>query len=238
MYSVVLMMAMSGGADAVDFGRRGCSSSCSSSAVYCTSAPVYSHPVQAPECNGSHSSCSSSCSASCGNGHRFRLFGRRHHRCGGGSDSCSNGNGYGNGYACSSSVVVCGGGGVVCGGGVVNPPAPPVNPPAPPVNPPGTNPPGTNPPPPPATPGTRPQAQINAPATILVHVPAGAVLTIDGARTVQTSSTRTFTTPALSTGVYTFSVAVGDAVQTRDINVVGGRTTEVNFSFPVQVATR
>ena len=58
MYSVVMMMALTGGAEAPDFGHRSSCSSCSGCSCYISS------------CSGCHSSCHS----------RGRLFGGRHHR--------------------------------------------------------------------------------------------------------------------------------------------------------------
>lgn len=82
------------------------------------------------------------------------------------------------------------------------------------------------------------KTQLNAPATIVVQVPENAVLTIDGNPTKQTSARRVFVTPALATGTYTIQVVNGNAVQTREVTVFGGRTTEVSFSIPSAVASR
>ncbi len=87
-----------------------------------------------------------------------------------------------------------------------------------------------------------PKAQVETPAQILVSVPAEARLTIDGVLTTSTSDRRLFVTPALETGadyVYTISVTFGSEVQTREVTVRGGQTTNVPFNFaPVSVASR
>src|SRR4051794_8922349 len=107
MYSVILMMAITGSAETPEFGRRcnGCHSSCSTScsvAVGCTGcsvapAPVIVAPAAPVEvvgcCNGGGCSTCSSCSHSrhghrtCGGGFLGGLFKKKHgHGC---SSGCS-----------------------------------------------------------------------------------------------------------------------------------------------------
>jgi uncharacterized protein (TIGR03000 family) len=81
-----------------------------------------------------------------------------------------------------------------------------------------------------------------APATIVVSLPAGARLTVDGAPTNSTSENRTLVTPNLefgSTYVYTMRAEIvrdGQAVvQVQTVNVRGGETSVVQFDFPAQV---
>jgi len=85
-----------------------------------------------------------------------------------------------------------------------------------------------------------------APATIVVSLPADARLTVDGNATRSTSDRRTFVTPALESGetyMYTLRAEVvvdGQAsVQTQEVAVRAGQTTDVTFNFTSQgVASR
>jgi uncharacterized protein (TIGR03000 family) len=79
---------------------------------------------------------------------------------------------------------------------------------------------------------------IDAPATIVVRLPADAKLTIDGSATQSTDSLRTFVSPPLQAGKeyqYTLRAEVtrdGKKVErTREVTVRPGRTSEVNFDF-------
>ena len=86
----------------------------------------------------------------------------------------------------------------------------------------------------------------NAPATIVVSLPADARLVVDGSATSSTSENRTLVTPALefgSTYVYTMQASIvrdGQTVtQTQEVTVRGGEVFNINFSFPTQaVASR
>jgi uncharacterized protein (TIGR03000 family) len=78
------------------------------------------------------------------------------------------------------------------------------------------------------------EKKVSAPATILVRLPAGATLRVDGTATSQTSEQRTLVTPALSTSetfVYTLEAELNGQVQTQDILVRGGQTTQAQFNF-------
>jgi uncharacterized protein (TIGR03000 family) len=79
---------------------------------------------------------------------------------------------------------------------------------------------------------------VDAPATIVVSLPADAKLTVDGTATQSTDSVRAFVSPPLQAGKdyqYTLRAEVtrdGKKVErTRDVNVRAGRTSEVNFDF-------
>ncbi|MCI0377955.1 MAG: TIGR03000 domain-containing protein [Gemmataceae bacterium] len=86
----------------------------------------------------------------------------------------------------------------------------------------------------------------NAPATIVVTLPADASLTVDGNATTSTTERRTFITPELETSadyVYTLRAEIvregRSIVQTQQITVRGGQTTEVPFNLSAQgVASR
>jgi uncharacterized protein (TIGR03000 family) len=256
MYSVVLMMALSGGTQAVD-----CSCACTGTVVY--------------------SSCSGSCSGwghghashgCCGGGGLFSFF-RGHGCCGGGHSACTGCCG-GNSYACScscsgsghghSSHGCCGGGGLFsffrghgchgssgchgyaactgctgctgytactgctgCAGGVIVAPTAPTG--AEPVK---------------VLPKVekKEESSAPAPAKIIVSLPANATLLVDGNKTTSTSATRTLVTPALEIGnsyVYNLRAEMDGQVITQQVTVRGGETTPVEFAFGTPgVATR
>jgi uncharacterized protein (TIGR03000 family) len=82
--------------------------------------------------------------------------------------------------------------------------------------------------------------QLDAPARILVHLPADASLTIDGYVTKSTSETRAFVSPMLTArGEHFYELQAtiqrsGQQVRiTRLIRVQAGTTTEVNLEEPV-----
>jgi uncharacterized protein (TIGR03000 family) len=274
MYSVVLMMAMTGGSDAPAgmFGRHGCcggDSCCGGYVAACTgctgctgtvyscsgcsgwsschgcsggwghgccggkglfSGGLFSHNhgcCGGSSCCGGYSGCcggSSSCHGCHGGKGLFSggLFSHRHGCCGGssccGGYSCSGGYGCCGGYSCSGGYGCCGGVGctgctggvgcVGCTGGVIQ--TGPVE--------------------------MHKEEQINAPATLVVKLPADAKLMIDGNATTSTSDVRTFRTPALPTGAefrYTLQAEVvreGKALTlTKTVTVRGGAETQVTF---------
>jgi uncharacterized protein (TIGR03000 family) len=70
---------------------------------------------------------------------------------------------------------------------------------------------------------------------MVVHLPAEAVLTVDGQATSSTSSVRTFYTPNLQSGQaysYTLRARVGDEVITQDVTVRAGERTTVRLEMP------
>jgi len=238
MYSVVLMMALSGGGEAVDFGHRnschGCSgavvvSSCSGAVVGCSGSYGCSGAVAGYGCHGA-AACSGSCHGRHGGG-LFSggggLFSRRGgHGCHGcsGSVACYGSSGcYGGSVGCYGSSgcyggsVGCYGG---CGGTIVVPSTP------------GT--PGT-----PETPKVMPKkvTSVTAPSTIVVSLPADATLTVDGVATTSTSAQRTLVTPALDTEttyVYTLRAQVNGQTLVNEVHLRGGQVIETQFSFPGQ----
>jgi len=220
MYSVVLMMALSGGGEAVDFGHRkechgGGAPVCSGYA-----APVYAAPVctgygavgctGVGGCTGRHHGHARA--ASCHGGGLFSRMGG--HRCHGGAVACTGG----------YTGTCFGGAGAGCFGGGVY------------VAPKGE------------TPKVMPKeivppkkTSIAVPATIVVSLPANATLSVDGSPTTSTSAQRTLVTPALETGstyVYTLQAQVNGQTQSQQIQVRGGQTTQAQFSFPQGVASR
>lgn len=230
MYSAVLMLALTAGNDAVDFGRNRCNGgACSASACSgrvvsgctashgCSRGGLFnrghggghgcrtSHVCTGSVCTG-YVGCSSSC-----HGSRGGLFHRN--RCSG--SACS-------GY-CTGGAVVCTG---ACTGGTPvpmkkdMPKGEPVKDPK--------------------------KASTEAPATIVVSLPADARLLVDGNATTSTTARRTLITPALqfgSTYIYNMTAEIivdGRTVtQSQQVSVRGGETSTIEFSFPAQtVASR
>jgi uncharacterized protein (TIGR03000 family) len=83
----------------------------------------------------------------------------------------------------------------------------------------------------------------SASATIVVNLPADAKLTVDGNATQSTDSVRTFTSPPLQPGKeyqYTLRAEVtrdGKKIdRTREVNVRAGQTSRVNIDFAEQLA--
>lgn len=228
MYSVVLMMALSGGAEAPDFGGRGCngcSSSCHGCNGGCFGGGLF-HRSGCSSCNGCSSSCHSSCNGCHGGGLFGGLFGKK--RCSGCSSSCngcsschSSCNGCHGGFrlfrghGCNGCHSSCNGCSVACtgctGGGTTTETTPD----------------------PKKKEMPKGKEEVSAPATIVVTLPAGAKLTVDGNVTTSTAAVRTFVTPAIETGsdyVYTLRAEVEGAVETQTVTVRGGQTTNVSFS--------
>jgi uncharacterized protein (TIGR03000 family) len=75
-----------------------------------------------------------------------------------------------------------------------------------------------------------------AASTILVQLPADALLTIDGKATTSTSSVRSFRTPSLPTGhTYTYTMEArmnNGEVVTQQVNFRAGEQTLVRFAMP------
>jgi len=88
------------------------------------------------------------------------------------------------------------------------------------------------------------KTEANAPATIIVSVPADAKLTIDETATASTSTQRVFVTPALVPGkAYHYNMKVEyvqdgkPVVATKKVDVTAGNETKVSF-VEEAVATR
>jgi len=238
MYSVVLLMALSGGADtpAFGFGCKGCNSSCSgcwSCSSSCSCGGGW----------GCSSSCSSSCHKSRGKSCNGGLFSRMKsckgcssscHSCGGGCHGGCHGGCQG---GCHGGYGCCGGGchgGYVCGGGCHG----------------GAGCHGcTGPAPIPVKPKEKKEEKKTslepAPATIVVNLPADAKLTVDGNPTTSTSAQRVFVSPALETGLeysYTLTAEVvrdgKTETRTEKVAVRAGEETkvEINFATPTVAA--
>ena len=224
MYSIVLMMALSGGGDTAQAGlfHNRCSGcDCAGSA-----------------CSGCYGCSGYACNGCCGGGHHHRLFG--HHRGHGchGCNGCHGGYGCCGGYACHGGYGCCGGavcaGGYGCAGGCMGGYVVPPGPAAMPAPAPG--------PKPEKAPAPKPkgETQLSAPATIVVRLPADAKLTVDGVATQSTSATRVFATPVLDRGneyFYTLTAEIardGQTVTTtKKVTVRAGEETRVSLEFPV-----
>lgn len=88
-------------------------------------------------------------------------------------------------------------------------------------------------------------AATEAPATLIVSLPADAKLTIDDHATTSTSAERTFVTPALQTGQeyhYTLTAEVTvdnkPVVFSERVTVKGGESTRITLTPPTGVASR
>lgn len=228
MYSVVLMMAVAGGADvpAGHFGHGGCYGSCTGTTYASCSGGG---------CHGSTVVYSSGCCGgySCHGGNSCHGGGHKSHSCGGGffgghkhkSHGCCGGASYSchGGYGCCGGTVIYG----CCGGGCIGTVVVP------------------------AekkemkkeekkeekkTTETPKEVRASAPATIVVTLPADAKLTIDGAATVSTTARRVFVSPELPAGrefVYTLQAEIvkdgKPVVTTRDVTVRAGAEVAVTL---------
>jgi uncharacterized protein (TIGR03000 family) len=94
--------------------------------------------------------------------------------------------------------------------------------------------------------GTEESTSVNGPtpATIVVNLPANAVLNFDGMPTKATSSTRVFTSPPLEPGNSYFYTVTAQMTQegrpltvTQRVYVRAGQTSRVALSFPSTEAT-
>jgi len=214
MYSIVLMMALSGGTETPSFhGRHG---DCCGCAGYsgCNGG-----------CYGGHGGCwGGGCNGCHARHHRERGC---HHRCHG-----CNGNGC-NGYGCHGYAGngCCGAyaAPVGCHGGAVAPH---------PGMMPGKGPAPEKAPPPKPKGGTE-EVSNAAPAIIVVTLPAEAKLTIDDNVTKSDSAVRVFASPAIERGrdfSYTLKgeiVREGRTLTTsQEVKVRAGQETRVNLEFP------
>jgi uncharacterized protein (TIGR03000 family) len=220
MYSVVLLMALSGGAEAPEglFHKNSC---CGGSS--CHGGYVVSSCCGGGGCHGGYvmsSCCGGSCHGS-GHHHGGGLFSGMHHHkssCCGGYSSCCGGWTSCCGGACTGAYWGCTG----CSGGMIVVP------------------------PPPGKPGekldmpkpkdTKPKDEVSAPATIVLSLPADAKVAIDGVATASTTATRTFVTPELAPAkefVYVLSAEIVRDGQkltvSEQVTVRAGEETRVTF---------
>ena len=260
MYSVVLLMALSGGVEtpAADgcaggyacgggacAGGYGCNGGgCHGGRLFgghgCHGGGLFSghgchgRLFSGHGCHGG-SSCAgySGCSgcAGCSGGHRL-FGGGLFHRCNGGG--CNGGGCHGGCYGGGCAGGGCYGGG--CAGGVVgcNGSAPATAP-------------AEAPKPMPAPKEKGKEAGISAPATIIVSLPADAKLKVDDYVTTSTSATRVFVSPTLAAGKeysYTLTGEIArengnPVVATKRITVRAGEETRVTLEFPtISVASK
>lgn len=216
MYSLVLMMALSGSAEAPSFGGRGCNGCNGCNGCWASS------------CNGCGGSSCHGCNG-CRGGFLGGLFGKNKgcHGCNGYSChgcngySCHGCNGY-SGHSCNGCHGAVHNG---CCGGTVVVPAGPVEPkkemkePAKEEKPEG--------------------AAAAAPATLVVTLPADAKLTIDESATKATAAVRTFVTPTLEAGKdfsYSLKAEVVRNGQTltatQNVTVRAGQVSRITLEIP------
>jgi len=215
MYSVVLLMALSGGAEtpALGHGCHGCNG--------CSGC----HVASCHGCHGCHGCHKSRGCHGCHGCHGlFSCHGC--HGCHGCSSSCG-------GYGCSSSHggYVCSGncGGYVCGGAPAYV-APAAEMPAP----------GKKQEKKEEKKKDKEEANVPSPATIVVTLPADAKLMIDDTATTSTSATRVFVSPSLNPGQeYHYQLTAelnrdGQKVTTtKQVAVRAGVETRVQIEFPL-----
>ncbi len=232
MYSVVLLMALSGSVDAPAFGGgcdgcSGCSGCSGWSCSGCDGCSGGGHKLFGGHgcCGGGHKlfgghGCSGSCSGcsgSCHGGHSKHSG----HGCCGGCDGCHGGGLFQkmkNRHGCCGGYSGCCGGGCTgctgCTGGhaaIIE----------------------TSP--------SMPKAEAAAPATIVVSLPTEAKLTIDDNATSSTSERRVFVSPALEAGqeyYYTLKAEVKGEVRTERVAVRAGQEVNVKIEFPSSVASK
>ena len=226
MYSAVLMLALTAGSESADFGRN----RCHGGTTGCTTVVATSY------------SCASSCHA------RTPLFGNRGHGCTAShgctttyaAPACSASHGCTASHGCHGGLFSRNRGGCSssygcttsysCTGGVI------IEKKAMPMEKKGED----------LKVKPKGQAQISAPATIVVSLPADARLTVDGASTNSVSARRTLITPELAVGatyVYTMRAEVVRDGRTvamdQQVTVRGGETSTIEFQFANQgVASR
>jgi len=249
MYSVVLLMAMSGSADAPAFGGGCCGGfnlfggSCSGCCGGCTG---YSCDGCCGGCCGGKmfggggmklfgghgccgGCCGGSCSGCCGGSCHGCCGGSCHGCCGGSCHGCCGGGGlfskmkekWGSCHGCcgGSCHGCCGGCCGGCGGVVVGGHAM-------------------------TTTTEMPKAEgttTSAPATIVVNVPAEAKLLIDGNATTSTSERRVFVSPSLEPEqeyYYTVQVEHKGETKTERVAVRAGQEVNVKIEFPSSVAVK
>jgi len=208
MYSAVLMLALTAGSESVDFGRNRCHS-CTATTACC--GPV-AHGCTASACHARAHGCTTTVVAPV-------CSSSCHSSCHGGLFSrlrerrC---------HGCTTTCTVY----TTCSTPVIVDPMKKKEMPK-----------GSEPLPDPKK-KDKDKTPTAAPATIVVSLPAGARLIVDGAPTNSTSENRTLVTPNLefgSTYVYTMRAEIVRDGQTvalvQQVNVRGGETSAVQFNF-------
>lgn len=216
MYSVVMMMVMSGAPEMPAFGGRGCNGGNACRGGYgCNGAVVNGCTGGAGwGCNGGACyGCNggNACNGCRGGG----LFGRHRNRgCHGGNacHGCQGGGCWGANAGCCGVVTMGCTGGVGCQGGVVVGGA---------------------------------AVMADMPATVCINLPANAKLYFDGAATTATGATRNFSTPALTAGVeHTYTVTAeldGKKTTAKVVSVRAGQTSTLTLTdadFAATVAAK
>jgi uncharacterized protein (TIGR03000 family) len=255
MYSVLLLMALSGNAEAPAWGGHGCCGG-SYDAYGCCGGYTYDCGG-CSGCHGGYGCCGGySCHGCHGGGHGchggfFSGFGGHGcHGCHGGHGchGCCGGYGCcGGGYGCCGGGYGCCGGGWGCSGcsgyygGCCGGYAAPVAPAAAPGVAPAPAGPGGAPAAPGGAPGDLPKdkgkVNIAAPASIVVNLPADARLMVDDTMTTSTSEMRRFTSPELAPGRdyhYTLKAEIVRDGQTltamERVTVRAGEETQISLN--------
>ena len=252
MYSVVLLMALSGGAEtpAADcagcygggcYGGYGCngggchggglfSHGCRGGGLFshgCRGGGLFSHGCHGGSgCNGG--GCHGGYGCNGGGCHGGGLFHRGGHGCHGCNGGCYGG--YGCNGGCHGAAVGCAGG-AGCAGCEGAPAPAPAPMPAPAPDKKKTK--------------SGEEANLSAPATVIVSLPAEATLKVDDYLTTSKSATRLFVTPALTRGQEFSYTLTGEIVRdgkpvvaTKQVTVRAGEETRVAIEFPETVAAK
>jgi len=223
------MMAMTGSPDMAAFGKRhscdgGCHGGCTGYVAACYGG--YGGCSGGGGCHGCH-------------GGRTGLF----HKGSKGCHGCTGGSCHGcYGGGCTGYTAACGccggyaGGGYAGGcyggyGGYAAPMGAPMGGTAPQAMPkPSTTTPGGT------APTKPPEVRANVPATIVVSLPEGAKLSVDGVATKSTTAVRTFATPALPAGQSYYYTLTAEVVRegqtltaTEQVTVRAGETSTVTL---------
>ena len=237
MYGIVLMAAMTGGVEAPEFGRRcsGCSSCSSCSSCWsCSSCSSCSSckgtRVRRSKCSGCSScwSCSGSCHVSYSSCYSS-CYGSCH------SYGCHTSYGTCHGYGCTMSYGTCHGYGCATSYGCTMA-APVIEHAAPPAKPEGgktiETPKGA-------------EANVAAPARIIVSLPADAKLMVDGTPTTSTTANRVFESPTLPAGkAFSYELKAEynrdgkPVVVAKNVKISAGATVNVSLFETAAVASR
>lgn len=219
MYSVVMMMAMTGAPEMPAFGRRnGCDGGCRGATAGCCGY-VDNCGCQGGRGGRRHRGCGGGCggyTAGCGCcGYANNCCQTSCGCCGQMANCCNTCNTCNTCSSCGGCGTACAG----CGGAPMM--AAPASTPAPPAMPPKDG---------------KPTAMLSAPAALVVSLPADATLKINGVATTQISGVRQFATPTLTAGqnfYYTLTAEVVRDGQTltsvQSVTVRAGETTNVSI---------
>lgn len=213
MYSVVLLMAMSGSVDtpSLGWGCKGCCGCCGYDCSGCSGCHGCCGGFKLFGCKGCCGGCHGCCGGDC-------------HGCCGGCKGCFGGFKLFGGKGCCGGCHGCCGGCHGCCGGEIHHAAPVVVPHASVT-----------------MPKADAVVEGSAPATIIVNVPTETKLTIDGNSTSSTTERRVFVSPALEAGqeyYYTLKADLNGETKEQRVTVKAGQEVAVKIEFTPAVAAK